>query len=203
MNLKTFVKVGNITNLSDARYCAGMGVDMLGFCVNPASPDFIHPDNIKEIIGWVAGPQFVADYGNLEINDIKQIQEGLELETIQVSNVAAANQLAAEGQSVLLKLEVSSDHDLNKLNANFDSEIKYLHISSDTPSLYDQIDQFISNSSIDIPILKGYNLSSDSISTILEDSPFSGIVLKGSHEEKPGYKDYEELADILEALEEE
>ena len=29
MPLKTFVKVGNITNLSDARYCAGMGVDML------------------------------------------------------------------------------------------------------------------------------------------------------------------------------
>jgi phosphoribosylanthranilate isomerase len=31
MPLKTFVKVGCITNLSDARYCAGMGVDMLGF----------------------------------------------------------------------------------------------------------------------------------------------------------------------------
>ena len=25
MALKTFVKVGNISNLSDARYCAGMG----------------------------------------------------------------------------------------------------------------------------------------------------------------------------------
>ncbi len=37
MALKTIVKVGNITNLSDARYCAVMGVDMLGFCLNKQS----------------------------------------------------------------------------------------------------------------------------------------------------------------------
>jgi phosphoribosylanthranilate isomerase len=48
MALKTKVKAGNITNLSDARYCAGMGVDWLGF---PA--DVVNPDTFKEITNWV------------------------------------------------------------------------------------------------------------------------------------------------------
>ena len=35
--LKTQVKVSSITNLSDARYCAGMGVDLLGFPIQEIS----------------------------------------------------------------------------------------------------------------------------------------------------------------------
>lgn len=31
MALKTFVKISGVNNLSDARYCAGMGVNQLGF----------------------------------------------------------------------------------------------------------------------------------------------------------------------------
>jgi phosphoribosylanthranilate isomerase len=43
MALKCFVKVGNVTNLSDARYCAGMGVDLLGFPVDAAQPGPVAP----------------------------------------------------------------------------------------------------------------------------------------------------------------
>ena len=35
--LKTLIKVSNINNLSDARYCAGMGVEMLGFSMDELS----------------------------------------------------------------------------------------------------------------------------------------------------------------------
>ncbi|MFT7424854.1 MAG: phosphoribosylanthranilate isomerase, partial [Algoriphagus sp.] len=31
MALRTFVKINGITNLTDARYCSGMYVDLLGF----------------------------------------------------------------------------------------------------------------------------------------------------------------------------
>src|SRR5688572_15531110 len=72
MPLKTLVKVGNITNLSDARYCAGMGVDMLGFRVIEGQENFVAPKLFQEIRGWVAGPKVVAElYGyseNLDFN---------------------------------------------------------------------------------------------------------------------------------------
>jgi hypothetical protein len=38
--------------------------------------------------------------------------------------------------------------------------------------------------------------------SLLNNSHIKGIVLKGGHEEKPGLKNYDQLAIILEALEE-
>src|SRR5258706_7752206 len=51
--LMTKVKVGQVTNLSEARYCAGMGVDFLSFPISS-----IDPKTYQEITGWVAGPKF-------------------------------------------------------------------------------------------------------------------------------------------------
>jgi len=51
--LKTKVKVSKVTNLSEARYCAGMGVDFLSFPVSS-----VDPKTYQEITGWVAGPLF-------------------------------------------------------------------------------------------------------------------------------------------------
>ena len=72
MALTTIVKVGNITNLSDARYCAGMGVDMLGFCFEKKSEQYIDPESYKEIIGWISGPQLVGEF---DTNDETKILE--------------------------------------------------------------------------------------------------------------------------------
>jgi phosphoribosylanthranilate isomerase len=56
MSLKTKVKAGNITNLHEARYCAGMGVDWLGF-----RADTVDATTFKDITNWVSGPQFVLE----------------------------------------------------------------------------------------------------------------------------------------------
>ena len=64
MALKTKVKVGNITNLSDARYCAGMGVDMLGFPVSGTNG--LSLEKFKEINGWVTGPELVLEIDSPE-----------------------------------------------------------------------------------------------------------------------------------------
>ena len=64
MALKTLVKVGKISNLSDARYCSGMSVDMLGFCVVAGQDHYVSPELFKEIRGWFSGPAVVAEaYG--------------------------------------------------------------------------------------------------------------------------------------------
>jgi phosphoribosylanthranilate isomerase len=49
------VKISNVTNLSDARYCAGMGVEMLGFSIDEDSPNYISPKNSRiSVPGWLA-----------------------------------------------------------------------------------------------------------------------------------------------------
>jgi phosphoribosylanthranilate isomerase len=52
MALKTLVKASEVNNLSDARYCAGMGVEMLGFCLDENHPKFIELARLREISVW-------------------------------------------------------------------------------------------------------------------------------------------------------
>jgi phosphoribosylanthranilate isomerase len=63
MALRMRVKVGGITNLSEARYCAGMGCDYLGFRVGGKG---LSPKGFREIAGWVAGPQLIVEVDHLE-----------------------------------------------------------------------------------------------------------------------------------------
>ncbi len=76
MPLKAFVKVGTLANLGDVRYCAGMGVDMIGFQVISGHADYVAPSRFQEIRGWVNGPLFVAEiYG---LNDSSVLEAILE-----------------------------------------------------------------------------------------------------------------------------
>ena len=67
MSLKYFVKVGNVNNLSDARYCSAMGVNQLGFKLNDFDNNSSIIDNIKEIIGWINGVDTVAEFDNNDV----------------------------------------------------------------------------------------------------------------------------------------
>ena len=54
------LKICGITNLEDARYCAGAGADFLGFIQHPASPRYVEPGTAREIIEWVYGSRPVG-----------------------------------------------------------------------------------------------------------------------------------------------
>ena len=61
MALKTTVKVSKVNNLSDARYCAGMGVNQLGFNIEPDHENYTDPKSFKELADWVSGVEFVGE----------------------------------------------------------------------------------------------------------------------------------------------
>jgi phosphoribosylanthranilate isomerase len=51
------------------------------------------------------------------------------------------------------------------------------------------------------PIIMGFNVNVNTLDVLLDSSDVKGVALKGGEEIRPGYKDFDELADILEALE--
>lgn len=52
--MKVKIKVGNISQFNEARYCAGMGVDWIGF-------DNITSESFAEMKSWLVGPQFAVE----------------------------------------------------------------------------------------------------------------------------------------------
>jgi phosphoribosylanthranilate isomerase len=73
LNKKILVK--SITNLSEARYCAGMFIDFMSFDLSPDSEYFVTKKKFDEIRGWVSG---VAVIGSLESEDSGIINQTIE-----------------------------------------------------------------------------------------------------------------------------
>ena len=76
-----------------------------------------------------------------------------------------------------------------------------LLLESDLP-LTPELSGSIQHLAQQTPVLLGFGFGADTIDAVLEKTQVKGISLQGSDEIKPGLKDFDELADILEVLEE-
>jgi phosphoribosylanthranilate isomerase len=189
MALKTLVKVGSITNLSDARYCAGMGVDFLGFRLIEGQPGMIPVGSFQEIRGWITGPQIVAEiYGISSATEFARIMEEAHPDYLELS----LEEYAAVGNLITLPyiLRVT---DARELPSDFANKPAYLITDL-------KINPVTSRYIPEYELLVDVS-SAGEVDTALSQTGISGIALYGGTEIRPGLKDYEELSAILEALE--
>jgi len=188
MPLSTTVKVGNISNLSDARYCAGMGVEMLGFSVIEGQRHYVSPKLFQEIRGWVSGPAVVAEiYGIQSKEQLADIVENYQPDFFELDE----NEFNRFGSLLGKPCIISVD---NADTASADSSVGYYIVDEALiASLRDQ--------SFTRPVLVRASTAHQALQ-ILSMYPVSGLALSGTPEERPGYKDYDQLSSILEQLEE-
>src|SRR5690606_36114708 len=187
MALKTLVKVGSVTNLSDARYCAGMGVDFLGFRVIADQPDAIPVKTFQEIRGWISGPQIVAEiYGIRSTSELAEVVENFRPDYLELS----LNEWKAIGNGITLPfiLTLSPAETLPEMM----SKPAYILTSPADESL----SRFIPEHDILVAVSSPAELNA-----ALGLTGVSGISLTGGQEIRPGLRQYDDLAEILEALE--
>jgi phosphoribosylanthranilate isomerase len=185
MSLKTLVKVGSITNLSDARYCAGMGVDWLGFTVVEGQDRYISPKQFQDIRGWVSGPKIVAQiYGIPSADALTGILEQYQPDLLELG----MNDLKKFTLPLALPfiLSVPSAEAINDIDG---PKPQYL--------LVDTLGEVYNDS---IPILVTVH-SADDAEKVIQRTEVKGIALQGGQEIRPGLKTYDEMGDILEMLE--
>lgn len=206
MSLKISVKVGGVTNLSDARYCAGMGVELLGFTLDPASPQYITPETYADITGWLAGVKFVGEFEGMEIENIKLATQNYTVDYLETNNQALLEELSMLGLPIIYKLEIIEASDIEKLGQTIQVLVDYCEqviVSCELESLFEKLDLAIKSlSDVEVPILSAFAVNQDTIEAIVAEKNYSGIALKGSEEELAGFKDYGELMDLLELLDE-
>ncbi|MBL7857481.1 MAG: phosphoribosylanthranilate isomerase [Cyclobacteriaceae bacterium] len=186
MPLKTFVKVGSITNLSDARYCAGMGVDLLGFCALEGQANYISPKQFQEIRGWVSGPKVVAEISGL--NHAAALSAIIENYRPDFLELGVAELPAVGKLSIPLILRGTAS-ELQQLTTE-QKNIAFMLIQE-----HDKVELLPDG----IPVL--LELTSLSNLEVLHHHPSFGIALSGSSEISPGLKNYDHLAEVLEQLE--
>lgn len=204
MALKTFVKISNVTNLSDARYCAGMGVDLLGFSMDADSAEYVEPKKFGEIRGWVAGVQIVGETTATDPDLIEQLLETYQPDVLQIGEAALLPYLITFDKAIILRVDLAQ-LTLDQLNTLFQTSVTgadYILLESNgSPHLDTDLKITLQRLAARYPILLGTGIAGSNIHDILTDLPVRGIALSGGDEERPGNKEFGELMDILEALE--
>jgi len=192
MPLKTLVKVGNITNLSDARYCAGMGVEMLGFNVVEDTPHYISPASYQEIRGWLSGPLVVAELYAANAKTINNVLGDYHPDLFELS-VHELGLITDTNTGLILSVDKNSLDP--QLLEQWKHRIRFLAVSQ-----ADYENNVVNHLKNDFDILVAAN-DSTNIAALTADSRVKGITLLGGQEIKPGLKDFDALASILELLE--
>lgn len=196
MLLKIKVKVSHISSLSDARYCAGMGVNWLGFSSDETKEGFVSPTTFKEITEWISGPDFIIEISEKDIDGIEQIITEYHPGAIQLQWPIRQHILDRCTVPIIISLSFNQLTENENELKEIASQVEYFSVEKGTVDW-----QKLTDISSKLPVYIGTDVSPNTIPTILA-SPLSGITLYGSVEDKPGFKDYDELAGILELLEE-
>lgn len=191
MPLKSVVKVSHISNLSDARYCAGMGVDMLGFSVTPGREHYMDPAVFQDIRGWISGPKIVAElYGISSADDIRTVMQSYSPDYFELS----FDEFREYERDLRLPCIVYLPGPAEAVNLNREQKISHLLVHEDTDCS--------GIPSVQLPVL--INIKSlENLKAKLAADCFQGYVVEGPRELRPGVTNYDQLGIILEALEEE
>ena len=198
MALKTLVKISGVNNLSDARYTAGMGVDFLGFNLDPQAKNYVTPEDFAAITGWISGVHLVGEWSDSQDSSLTTIMDHYRFDYLQL-NARQAVDLTSITVPVMVKIDQLQQAFLSETFERYKNVASYYLIESDDP-IPAEIFSYCSQQALDYPILWGSNVTIENLDQVL-DSGFKGIALSGGTELRPGYKDFDQLAEVLEALE--
>jgi phosphoribosylanthranilate isomerase len=193
--LKTQVKVSSIANLSDARYCAGMGVEWLGFPLQE-----ITVEKFTEIRNWLAGVQIVGEFTKATADQVREAVTTYQPDVIEFDSSVSLVAIQSIDVSKILRVNIDTDN----LPAIFAASAPYV---SHFLLVGDSADSLIGmEASIEIwaaqyPIIVGLDIPESDLDEWVEQSSIQGIGLVAGEEDRPGFRDFTDLMTILEKLE--
>ena len=204
-----------ITHLTDARYFAAWEVDYLAFPVGEGNPEAISWDYLHALREWVEGPAIVAELG--VIDDVDDWVRTLVEHRIDhalltyPAPASAPEKLAAAGIKTLLHIPIegyqTADDVAEMLQEGgaagamvLDFErggITLSDLEAGHPFGLDELDALLQNHSCLLRI----DLGDTDPKAFSKAHPLAGYAVRGSSEEKVGYKSFDDLDGLFEGLE--
>lgn len=201
MSFLVRLKLGNVTNLSDARYAAAVGIDYIGFCFDPSSEHYIAPIKAKEIIDWVTGSSIVAEFGNQSLEEIKDISELLNIDVVELNNTLLPDELPALGKPIIKKINLGAftTEQVKKEVAAYSPFCDAFHLYASSSDIQADLEALA-------PLFSAHNIiwglpaeTGEVMHIINLYKPF-GIHVSGGVEEKTGIRDFDDLNDLVDLL---
>ncbi|SET39398.1 beta/alpha barrel domain-containing protein [Hymenobacter actinosclerus] len=207
------VLVRGINNLSDARYCAGMGADGLIFTLDPSLPGAVDAATVKELAGWVAGVEIIGEFGGaMPVSEINRLVEECGLGRVLLRDspqpVTGYSSLTVP---VIMEIPqmVAYDGEYHRqahkmftsaLPAGF--ELLTRALDSGPGASAGETYESMAGAAATTPLWLSGDFTPETLPALLTAVSPAGLVLQGGDEIKPGIRNFDELEALFEALEE-
>lgn len=144
------IKIANITNLQDARYCAAMGFQLINFSLLPQEAQSLTAQQIREIAAWLSGPQYVLSCDAASVAELQAIHGTFPYHYIEIPvedwqkfsflptipfilKVKAKQEVSA--LAILIE-EVQKHHKASKIEIEVESADDFLNYESLFPNIF-------------------------------------------------------------------
>jgi phosphoribosylanthranilate isomerase len=193
--LKTQVKVSSIANLSDARYCAGMGVEWLGFPLQE-----ITVEKFTEIRNWLAGVQIVGEFTKATADQVREAVAIYQPDVIEIDSSVSLVAIQSIDVSKILRVNIDTDN-LPAIFAASAPYVTHFLLVGDSADSLAGMEASVEIWAAQYPIIVGLDIPEDDLDEWVEQSSIQGIGLVAGEEDRPGFRDFTDLMTILEKLE--
>lgn len=203
--LSTKLLAFGLTHLTDARYFAAWEADYLCFPVGPAG---LPLEQFLAIREWVEGPVCVLEWGG----DAGAAVSPAELESLGITHVLARREALPSASfpaavTVILHVPVAGYQSAEDIAEVLEGStgpvlldftaggITYADLAAGSPFTIGELQRALG----DRPAYLHIDLEAEDADSAA--AVFHGLALRGSSEEKVGYKNFDDLDELLEALE--
>ncbi|WP_020526374.1 hypothetical protein [Flexithrix dorotheae] len=198
MALKTRVKVSEVKNLHDGRYCAGMGVEMIGLPIDPNLPGYINPETFSEISSWLSGISYAGEIEQLDLVNL----DDYSLDFIETGEPGLINQLVLSGIPIILRVDLDDFVKKDELTAFLSqyADLTAFFLMESSEEMDEDKKILLKELAAKYDVFIGFGINKENVNEIIDAIKPLGIGLKGAEEIKTGLNNFDELADILEAI---
>ncbi|WP_156175892.1 beta/alpha barrel domain-containing protein [Hymenobacter terrenus] len=188
--------IRGINNLSDARYCAGMGADKLTFVLDPTLPGHLDTKTVKELASWIAGVELIGEFGQLSAYEINALSTECALDAVLLRHPRTNEELAEIAPPVYIEIAAESLAAVQFLPdsvAGLVIELPETIAAETTAALVP-----IASSR---PLWLGPGLHPQRARELASQLHLAGLSFPAGDEVKPGLRDFDQLEAVFEALE--
>lgn len=171
-----------ITNLTDARYFAAMGVDWIGFDMRPESP--LTTDHVVAFADWVEGPLFFLDVRGRHEQEIMAILDNFKADGLLLEEGIFSSHYT--GKRIALRRNTNTFD--NPADICIHSHEDWMHRTA-SDLVHDVEEEWVTVGGV---VEYQALMSAARIA--------AGIVVSGSDEDKTGVKSYDNLDAIIELI---
>jgi phosphoribosylanthranilate isomerase len=193
--LKTLVKVSGIENLSDARYCAGMGVEFLGFPLTQ-----IPFEKFQEIRQWISGVEIVGELIGSTTSETIDLIHQFKPDRIEVDSKANLIELKKLDLPIILRVNLDSDN-LPTLFTSAAPFVTHFLLTGDSSESLIVAESQVEIWAAQYSMILGLQIPGKDLEEWVSQSSIKGIGLISGKEDRPGFRDFTDLMTILEKLE--